>query len=1546
MTERKATVAESRYTVVDKLSGSSYFGDLYRGYDEETGHAVQILRLPAHLVSFIGHEQIQLRADLFQQDPDLPMLRILDVFSTPEGSSVVYEAPAGSRPLLHDLDGESLTGMIEVFKKICDAVAQLHSRTMWHGALAPEHIWVLPDGSVKLMTMLTDQPLSLYNASGPSESLQFFAPELMTMSPFDARTDIYNLGVLFYYLLTDTFPFSHEEGTLYPPSRFNQHIPPQLDRMVLKMINQRPTKRFQWVGQIIEELSRTLGRHEAVAEFDHPAYGAEHLFSPEFTGRIEEVAQLSLFYERQIQGGRNSLLITGKRGVGRKRLIYEVSGRYMFKMSGVSVDCSGVAGATIEDLAVRLLMICFGVPKLERVGQQYVRPLAKIISRIAFEYRDMLVGDTEVASTSVRVGTAEGDRLEPDALLLEFFTQVIEVTAEPFVLELYNVNQLDAETIQFFKKLLNNETLMIGIIGVAEEESPLLSELFQERMHLHNLPAHQIRECVLSRFGEASFLSDEFIEWLIHHSDDILGQALQLVEYLVNTKQLYLQRYVWHMEAPSVEQLNIPESMESLIMYRLEALHEQAKRVCQVLSLFKGAFVVEAAAKVVGILSVQELTQILHRLAEQGLLLQTHNYYRFPSANVRQHVYQSIPSEIRQEMHHALGHRLLEVGSLEYMEIAYQLECGGEWQPAIACYVLGARRCFFRNLLLDAQAQIRKAIGLYDHLTDRTCPNSLYHYLARLLKLSGSLSEASDVQEELYKRTGNVRSLVNMTMNRINIGAYHRVEPYVQYMEQLVREGKQPHKVQQSLMVILGMYYIETESNYSYIRDLEDYQQKNSSILREEMNIKDYVTWLYNLQVLLTYVPGITWEHRARYLHEAATLAEHHSFRQLLVGIYNCMAIGFQEYDPLKAKDYYLQSADLAANLGDKSKEAIAYINLIEIYRMLGDMYHSHRYIEKARETGTLVNKGDDTYLLQNEIEHFLFIEDYDKAEQVIKKMTLTAKINGQQKMRDTAWLFWFQIYCERGDRRRIDRMWPIIQQICQTRKFESELQFLRARYRIVYREYNAVIEEFLPLVEEPDVPNEVRIKRYMLLLEAMLQAGRWHEGLEMGQRVQQLIHNTGYVGFLARAHFYLGRLFQLTHQFVQANLNYKRALMWYRKLNQQGRLTEIDRYMRQTNLEMVRAADAITDRMLRDVQGHDPAAGVKIAEGGGRLKDWARAIVKERQEMIDTLTDNEILLDAIRRVSSSIMVKTVCENLAAVVFENLLLDQIHLSIKISDGRVEQVHLNEQLQEIPFTEGSEVEKVFQSVLEVERPVEMEGTMSYLYGIPVFSHDQQVIAVMCLEKMSLQTPFTVRDKRFITMLAQLVSSNVENAILYEVMITDNLTGLYQRNYFMKRLNEEFTKIMRYGIDLSFLMIDLDDFSKVNNRYGHNEGDRVLRAVAQVLQRSVRNVDIVGRFGGEELVVILPNTNGSAARIVAERILNNLRALPIEGNRYQITASIGVASHDLDRPEDVLDLIEKADQAETFAKRSGKNRVVCHWEMVQMQQNQPQNPSQSH
>lgn len=162
---------------------------------------------------------------------------------------------------------------------------------------------------------------------------------------------------------------------------------------------------------------------------------------------------------------------------------------------------------------------------------------------------------------------------------------------------------------------------------------------------------------------------------------------------------------------------------------------------------------------------------------------------------------------------------------------------------------------------------------------------------------------------------------------------------------------------------------------------------------------------------------------------------------------------------------------------------------------------------------------------------------------------------------------------------------------------------------------------------------------------------------------------------------------------------------------------------------------------------------------------------------------------------------------------------------------------------------------------------------------------------------------------------------------ELSITDDLTKLYNSRYLHNRLAMEIDRSLRYNRQISLLMLDVDDFKKFNDSFGHVEGDGVLIRLADVIRSGLRHLDQACRYGGEEFVVILPETTGEQGQIIAERIRENFRQeifAPVPGKVAQVTVSIGVAQ--LQPQEDMLHFIDRADKNMYAAKAAGKDKVI--------------------
>jgi two-component system cell cycle response regulator len=183
---------------------------------------------------------------------------------------------------------------------------------------------------------------------------------------------------------------------------------------------------------------------------------------------------------------------------------------------------------------------------------------------------------------------------------------------------------------------------------------------------------------------------------------------------------------------------------------------------------------------------------------------------------------------------------------------------------------------------------------------------------------------------------------------------------------------------------------------------------------------------------------------------------------------------------------------------------------------------------------------------------------------------------------------------------------------------------------------------------------------------------------------------------------------------------------------------------------------------------------------------------------------------------------------------------------------------------------------------------------------------------------------VRRKRY----AERLRENVQQSI--EMAITDALTGLYNRYYMENHLSALVEQAVARGKSLTVIMVDIDYFKSINDNYGHDAGDDVLRQLATRLRKSIRGIDLACRYGGEEFVVVMPETDMAVATIVAERLRRRIAAEPFAiqhgAHRVESTISVGIATLDA-ADDDAAKILKRADQALYRAKRDGRNRVVA-------------------
>ncbi len=242
---------------------------------------------------------------------------------------------------------------------------------------------------------------------------------------------------------------------------------------------------------------------------------------------------------------------------------------------------------------------------------------------------------------------------------------------------------------------------------------------------------------------------------------------------------------------------------------------------------------------------------------------------------------------------------------------------------------------------------------------------------------------------------------------------------------------------------------------------------------------------------------------------------------------------------------------------------------------------------------------------------------------------------------------------------------------------------------------------------------------------------------------------------------------------------------------------------------------------------------------------------------------------------------------------------------------------------------------------LHHPDEQSEYGSYI-GIPL-KNENRIVGVMGFSH-SKTSAFRVEDFDLLRTLSHLISAGLEKAELFrktlELSRVDELTGMLNYRVLIEKLDEEVRRKLRTGREFSFMMIDIDDFKRINDSYGHLEGSRLIAQMGPLLKAACRtgSTDTCFRYGGEEFSVLLAETDIVEAMAVAERVRKSVDEYPftvkVAHPNERVTVSLGVATMEVDSMKPVSELIHEADIALYRSKSLGKNRVTCYCDTLTM------------
>lgn len=1547
----KNTLLANRFELKKKL-GNTVFGEVWLANDNQASANVAL--------KLVSNTQFNKKGDTKKLREEFKVLsqikcrhiaELLELFE--ERGVLFYTAEYVEGFSLPRLKGEPLSKLIPIFSDVARAMLELHNYGIVHGAIKPEDIVIRSDGSAKLVNigLMSVFEHKLVKAD---ETFIYTAPEIINRKKFDWRADLYSLGVIMYEALYSKLPWEKppfsDEMNVEAEIKINfpKQSSSEMNKIIRKLLSVDPENRFGDTIELLSALERIKtgisGKGEK--QTDHKNY--LEVNEAEFVSRrVEMTSLLEMLDNFEATALDHAVIIESPRGAGRTRFLREFEKRIAHR---------------------NLRSLFFSASQTQNLAADIINTIWEYLDR---EYRLQL---------SLKWGGAillyfphfsefgEFKNLKPVKNLpqlsedfyrfVSMFRDFIRMGTRnsPLVLMLDNFDHIDKRSLKLIQELSSGVESSNRIFVVVTIDSTSGSNLeipAFSRITLSPFTFSETRDYIESCLNlSGNFIDNELFLWVYRNSKGLAKQIRSLLFLLIEERLIVPKNGQIIFEGSTLAE----KGVEYLLETKINSFSRKEQIVLKACSIYK-KFVTKKALifLVKDEMTEDELDSALGVLQANYLVV----IYKNGKINIVNRLFQPIiysllTSDEKSFLHATMGDFLI-LNSIEnlsmninpYAFAAYHFNKAGQNEKALKLYlqsVCGLMAYLNSELaessidealsIIEAHPEIMKGKKLY----------AVYLFAGRSYFRLGIYKKATEPLEKSYSIWKNDTILEDLVFSLAGDSDPKKAAKFIAGYDADTPDKK-------AVKHYLRAYvYLSAENNYikadfhlkralKYVQDGHD--KLFGPIRRFTLKQLHFDLSLYRENADFARLEVLRNE-----LVESSMKIDSRAF---YIDALNASFVYYWNFNEMKkAYSVLHETLKLSLEIFDNYRITRSYLNLANCSHRIGRLNDVRFYLDKAVE---YARKGSGANILKlcycnyGELAiikgEFSLADNYlYNAEEISKREFKDPELIAIYSLQVILSLLKNETGIARNIGGRLRRYYEQFETVNPQKSVSiaSSLMLLEALTGNEKEVFFELDKKLLSLLNRFPLFKQTNYLFYITCkIIFYKKQGNRDSAMNLIMEVEKMDIKSSHSLF-QMLYYYHAALFlkdsapssSLLRKYLQAGIKFSlqiQANHFYSLFNGISYVLERD------DTENVFAK-------IRDI--------LKFTNCNEESKTLVETEVSKLQTHIYN-TKNQIehlntmnasffaIIDIVKSIAgrtdfnriTEIIVKKTIDILSlevcGIVFvgnekeENsyLILDSSHREHKMSEFRFKAGVVPRMLKtgRIDFISGASSDKgsEFRSVAAV--PVLMRG---------------EIKAYCYLERDSTLGHFTEAEIRFLEILSENISVIYDNAELVQIATTDSLTKLYTRRHFFDILANEVEKAGRYKFITSMIMLDIDHFKEVNDTYGHLAGDIILRKLGELLKRTVRSSDYVGRFGGEEFIVLLTGTDLDGAYQTAEKIRKNCEKEEVSGVSF--TVSLGVASYHEDRVKNEKDFIEKCDMALYRAKGLGRNRTVKYCDLI--------------